>query len=268
MPLSNSFSNSTAKANTIGLETLVNANTAERVGDALNTIIGESYAISKEVDSGFSFSSGFLRRGAPIEVQPANVNKWIPLDFSSLAQQTVDLPWWPGAADPNGIDLFGGSALPSDVTRIFDFTQTWDSSTYSDIEDADILVDPNPSYETPVDDQRVGTFRFDELPTGTTNDIRIDFYITPQIANTTLELALWFQPKLSVDGANDGDAFALTSTPVFLGTGTAGKQYLSRQNISMYIASSSDQFAYALPVFKSDNPVIIEPISCLIKNNR
>lgn len=268
MSIENNFDTSIAAANQIATETASRANTAARVGNTFLSIISESDAITKELDGGFSFSGGFLRRGAPIEVQPANVDKWIPLDFSSLAQQSVDLPWWPGAADPNGVDLFGGSALPSNVTRMFDFTQTWDSSSYSDIEDADILVDPNPSFETPVDDQRMGTFRFDELPTGTTNSIRIDFYITPQIANTTLETALWFQPKTSLDGPNEGDAFPLTATPIFLGTGTVGRQHLTRQTISMYIASSADQFAYALPAFKSDNPVTVEPISCLIQNNR
>ena len=45
---------------------------------------------------------------------------------------------------------------------------------------------------------RPGTFRFDELDEGTTNSIRMDMYVTFQIANTTVEVGLWFQPKSSL----------------------------------------------------------------------
>ena len=110
--------------------------------------------------------------------------------------------------------------------------------------------------------------RFDELETGTTNLIRIDMNITPMIANTTVEVGLWFQPQLTLDGANDGPAFPLPGSPLFFGTGTVGRTFLSRPTSTMYIASSSDQFAYALPAVKSDNPIIIEPLSILAQNLR
>ena len=216
---------------------------------------------------GFTFTSGFAKRivsgvnTAPIYVTDGEVNKWIPLDFSADAQAIVDQPWWPGANPSNGIDLFGGSALPYGVSRMITFSLSGESQSWSTAGDVDVdgtLVGTN----------RAGTMRFDELDTGTTNLIRIDMNITPQIANTTIEVGLWFQPKLTFNGANDGPAFALPGSPLFFGVGTVGQTFLARPTSSMYIASSSDQFAYAVPVFKSDNPVTIEPLSMLAQNGR
>ena len=212
---------------------------------------------------GFTFSGGFANRNYNppadnrIVVNSNDVDKWIHLDLSSAAQTATDAPWWPGATPSNGIDLFGGSALPYSVTRMLDFTQTWDWSSYSD------TATSNYGGST-----RTGTFRFDELDTGTTNLIRIDMNITPMIANTTVEVGLWFQPKQALNGANDGGAFPLPGSPLFFGTGTVGRTFLSRPTSTMYIASSADQFAYALPAFKSDNPIIIEPLSMLCQNLR
>ena len=205
---------------------------------------------------GFSFTGGFKRRGTPIEVDV--VEEWIPLDFDATVQQTVDQPWWPGAAPANGIDLFGGTALPYDVTRMIDYTITWSEEPAGQLNDDDLGTSGT----------RTGTFRFDELLVGTTNSIRLDLYVTPQVANTTVEFGLWFQPKVAVDGANDGDGFFLPGTPMFFGTGTPGEQHLVRPVTTMYIASDADRFAYAMPVIKSDNPIIVDPQSTLIQNVR
>ena len=207
---------------------------------------------------GFTFTGGFAKRGDAFSISSSETGKWIPLDFDLAVQNTVDAPWWPGAAPSNGIDLFGGSALPHGVTRMIDFGQAWDTSGDADVSDADLGTSG----------ARTGTLRFDELDTGTTNMIRMDMYITPQIANTTVEVGLWFQPKLALDGANDGGAFPLPGSPLFFGTGTVGTQFLSRPTTTMYIASSSDQFAYAVPCIKSDNPIIVEPLSMLLQNLR
>jgi hypothetical protein len=206
---------------------------------------------------GFSFSGGFARRGDPISYPGGN--QWLPLDLDATVQATVDAPWWPGAAPSNGIDLFGGTALPYNVTRIFDFDQAWstaaDTAVLASLDGADIT-------------NRTGTLRFDELDAGTTNMIRIDMLITPQIANTTIDVGLWFQPKSSLDGANDGGAFQLPGSPLFFGTGTVGVQYLARPTTTMYIASDSDRFAYAALAIRADNPIIIDPQSCLVQNLR
>ena len=208
---------------------------------------------------GFTFTSGFDKRVAgdntePIRVTSDQVNKWVPLDLNANTQSVLDEPWWPGAAPSNGIDLFGGSALPHGVSRMLDFTQTWSTDSYSDVSDL-------------LGDSRTGTLRFDELDTGTTNLLRFDMNITPQIANTTVEVGLWFQPRSSLDGLIEG-AFPLPGNPLFFGTGTVGNTYLSRPTTTMYIASDADRFAYALPVIKSDNPIIIEPLSMLAQNLR
>ncbi len=211
---------------------------------------------------GFTFSGGFENRQTDpavdnrIVVDSNDVDKWIPLDLSATAQASTDAPWWPGAAPSNGIDLFGGTALPYGVSRMLDFSQAWD---------IDMVYEPGVNYENQT---RTGTLRFDELSTGTTNLIRIDMNITPMIANTTVEVGLWFQPKLTLDGDNDGGAFPLPGSPLFFGTGTVGRTFLSRPTSTMYIASSSDQFAYALPAIKADNPIIIEPLSLLAQNLR
>lgn len=210
---------------------------------------------------GFTFSGGFAKRIVsggnqdPISIPESDVNKWVPLDLSASAQTSTDAPWWPGAAPSNGIDLFGGTALPYGVTRMIDFTQSWSTSGDSDV-------------GTSQSTTRTGTLRFDELETGTTNLLRFDLNITPQVANTTIEVGLWFQPKLSLNGTNDGSAFPLPGSPFFFGTGTVGRTFLSRPITTMYIASDSDRFAYALPMIKSDNPVIIEPLSMLCQNLR
>lgn len=209
---------------------------------------------------GFTFTSGFDKRivdgvnADPIRITSSEVNKWVPLDLSAATQAVVDAPWWPGAEPSNGIDLFGGSALPHGVSRMLDFTQTWSTDSYSDVSPL-------------LGDNRTGTLRFDELDTGTTNLLRFDLNITPQIANTTIEVGLWFQPRSSLDGLIEG-AFPLPGNPLFFGTGTVGNTYLSRPTTTMYIASDSDRFAYALPVVKSDNPITIEPLSMLAQNLR
>ncbi len=209
---------------------------------------------------GFTFSSGFAKRITdgvntdPIYIDEANTNKWVPMDLSSAVQSVVDAPWWAGAAPSNGIDLFGGSALPHGVSRMLDFDATWDTSGYDDVSSL-------------LGDTRQGTYRFDELDTGTTNLLRFDMNITPQIANTTVEVGLWFENRSTLDGTPTF-AFPLPGSPLFFGTGTVGRTYLSRPTSTMYIASAADRFAYAIPVVKADNPVIIEPLSLLCQNLR
>lgn len=213
---------------------------------------------------GFTFSGGFANRNYDpptdrrIVIDSGDVNKWIPLDLSEDAQEATDSPWWPGAAPSNGVDLFGGTALPHGVTRMLDFGQQWN---------VDMVYENGVSYGSQT---RVGTLKFDQLDTGTTNLIRIDMNITPMIANTTVEVGLWFQPRKEENGEiiNDGGAFPLPGSPLFFGTGTVGRTFLSRPTSTMYIASSSDQLAFALPAIKSDNPIIIEPLSILVQNLR
>ena len=141
---------------------------------------------------------------------------------------------------------------------MLDFSQAWSTAPYTD----DVY-----NVSGLLGTSRTGTLRFDELDTGTTNLLRFDMNITPQIANTTIEVGLWFEPRSELDGTIEG-AFPLPGNPLFFGTGTVGNTYLSRPTTTMYIASDSDRFAYALPVIKSDNPITIEPLSMLAQNLR
>jgi len=125
---------------------------------------------SNELQSaaGFSFTGGFLERGSPASLSGDDLNTWYRFDLDLTQQQNVDQPFWPGASDPNGIDLFGGDHLPPGCSRIFDFTNTDDA------------------------DGHIGSIMCDELQIGDTVTCRFDFKITPSIQNTTLTYAIWF----------------------------------------------------------------------------
>ncbi|MCP4729416.1 MAG: hypothetical protein GY872_05005, partial [Roseibacillus sp.] len=183
----------------------VSGTTRKATIDTINTVSGTK--------GGFTFSGGFAARGAAVDYDA--IGKWLPLDFDLTNQQANDAPYWPGASPSNGIDLFGGDALPHGVSRLLDFSQTWDTSGDADVDDTVLGTSGT----------RTGTLRLDELETGTTNIFRIDLNLTPQISNTTVEVGLWFQPKQALDGANDGGAFALPGSPLFFGTGTTGTEY-------------------------------------------
>lgn len=108
----------------------------------------------------------------------------------------------------------------------------------------------------------VGRIRLNDILPGDQLRVRFDFNAIPQIANTTLEPALWYSNR----NANDEITFSfpLTHTPIFFGTGTVGKVLLQRPEISAWIASTEDVNALTLPAVKSDNPIIIQPLGMLI----
>jgi hypothetical protein len=92
--------------------------------------------------------------------------------------------------------------------------------------------------------------------------VRFDFNITPQIPNTTVEPALWYSNRDASDQITY--SFPLTTQPIFYGSGTVGKTFLNRPEISAWITSEEDINALALPAIKSDNSVIIQPLGLLI----
>ena len=59
---------------------------------------------------------------------------------------------------------------------------------------------------------------------------------------------------------------SLFRDPLFFGTGTVGRTFLSRPTSTMYIASSSDQFA-TLPRSRAIT-LLIEPLLILAQNLR
>ncbi len=162
----------------------------------------------------------------------------------------VDNPYWtdPAPTGVTGIGLFEGEYLPDGVSSLVDYTYDFDSnypgSTGTGFEGS------------------VGRIKLNDLRPGDQLRVRFDFNVIPQIANTTIQPALWYSNR----NANDDITFTfpLTAQPIFYGTGTVGNTYLNRVEISAWIASQEDVNALTLPAIKSDNQVIVQPLGMLI----
>jgi hypothetical protein len=208
--------------------------------------------------SGIEFTGGFAGKplsnsyvwepGVGINITQDDVNDGIFKTFSldSSVQSAVDTPYWtdPTPSDHTDKGVFGGSYLPSGVDKVFDYTSV-DSDTYED--GTNIAT--------------TGGFDFSQLSVGDKVEIRFDFNAIPQVANTTIEPAVWYKNR---DNSNNVTfTFPLTAQPIFYGTGTVGKTYLNRVNISIYIASQEDINSLSHLAIKSDNRIIIQPLSVL-----
>jgi len=178
----------------------------------------------------------------------AEVYKVFSLDND--VHNAVDNPYWitPDVSGGSNVDLFNGYALPDGISSLLDYTFDFDTeypaSTGTGFEGS------------------TGRIRLNDCVFGDQLRVRFDFNVIPQIANTTIEPALWYSNR------NDNDditfTFPLTSSPVFYGTGTVGNTYLNRVDISAWIISNEDVNALTLPAIKSDNPVIIQPLGMLV----
>lgn len=162
----------------------------------------------------------------------------------------VDNPYWstPTPSGNTGIGLFQGANLPSDVSKLFEFNFDFDTNY--------------PSSSGTGFEGTTGRIRLNDAVYGDQLRVRFDFNVIPQIANTTVEPALWYSNR------NDSDditfTFPLTAQPIFYGQGTVGRSFLNRVDISAWITSNEDVNALTLPAIKSDNPVIIQPLGLLV----
>lgn len=162
----------------------------------------------------------------------------------------VDNPYWsiPEPTGKQGIGLFQGANLPDGVKTLIDYDYDFD---------ANYPASSGTGFEG-----SIGRIRLNDLNYGDQLRVRFDFNAIPQIANTTLEPALWYSNR------NDDDditfTFPLTTQPIFYGGGTVGNTYLNRVEISAWITSNEDVNALTLPAIKSDNPIIIQPLGLLI----
>jgi hypothetical protein len=162
----------------------------------------------------------------------------------------VDNPYWstPTPSGKTDIGLFQGANLPSGVGTLvdysFDFDTAYPSSTGTGFEGS------------------TGRIKLNDCVYGDQLRVRFDFNIIPQIANTTVEPALWYSNR--DDSDNITFTFPLTTQPIFYGGGTVGNTYLNRVEISAWITSNEDVNALTLPAIKADNPVIIQPLGILI----
>ncbi len=222
-----------------------------------------SGAVSVRSDGGYEFTGGFADRttgtagasdvGSNVLYTQDMVNsdRWLRFGFDTTQQATNDFAYWtePAPAPTAGVGLFGGSYMPAGVSSMFDFD--FNASTYSDAVEAGGL-----QYT-----QANGSFDFSQCQAGDLALVRFDFNVLPQIANTTLEVALIWQTRLS-DGTPTF-TFALTGDPMFYGTGTVGRTFLARPMISAYFASQEDVNARALLAVRADNPIQIQPLTTL-----
>jgi len=182
-------------------------------------------------------------------------NRWMRFGFSDAARIANDVPYFPvGNGHDETKGLFGGKFMPDGVTDLFDFG--YSSAPYSN------AVETGDFQYTAAN----GSFDLSGCVPGDFIMIRFDFNIVPQIANTTIEVALIWQ---TFDSAgNAADIFPLTTQPIFYGQGTVGKTYLNRPLVTAYLASQEDVQARALLAVRSDNPVQIAPLTTLCTINR
>jgi hypothetical protein len=220
------------------------------------------YLTKSKGDSGYSHTGAFADKptgnnyvwqaGAGINYTQADVDNstWKVLSLSRAVHDAVDNPYWstPTPTGNTGIGLFQGANLPDGITTLVDY-----DFVYNDNYDANGSTGFEGS---------TGRIRLNDCQYGDQLRVRFDFNVIPQIANTTIEPALWYSNR------NDNDditfTFPLTTSPVFYGTGSVGKTYLNRVDISAWITSNEDVNALTLPAIKADNPVIIQPLGLLI----
>ena len=211
----------------------------------------------------------------------ADAGLWRRFGFSELSQLNNDVAYWdpvnqsrPQRTFDQTKGLFGGLYMPSGVTNLIEYgyqdlaggtfsaghPQAGQSYTgYSTEVNSGNAADFNYSAAD-------GSFDFRECQPGDLLQLRFDFNVNVQIANTTLEIALIWQTR------NENDeptfTFALTGQPIFYGTGTVGRTFLNRPFLSAYFASREDTNARALLAIRADNPIQVAPLSTLVTIQR
>ena len=244
---------------------------------------------------GYEFTGGFENRttgqagasdiGTDVEYNATQVasREWMRFGFSYERHLANDKPYWnnqednadeaPGAiygADANnlpdgffmdgatarpeayrGVGLFSGAYMPTGVTSLFDFAEDSTFSPYNQAQTSGDLLYNAAS----------GSYDMSQLNTGDFCSFRFDFNLTPQFANTTVEVGLIWQTRDANDNATF--TFALTGEPIFFGAGTTGRTFLNRPIITAYLASIEDVNARALPAIRADQPVFVQPLTTL-----
>ncbi|WGL30518.1 hypothetical protein SCRES1_gp91 [Synechococcus phage S-CRES1] len=234
---------------------------------------GVNYASPIEVgqggtggEGGYEFTGGFSDRlsgqsgandfGTLVSYtqEMADNNRWLRFGFSEAARDANDAPYFPVGSDYDGTQgLFGGEHLPRNCTRLIDYA---DSTAYNNA-----VTTGDLQYNA-----AGGSLDFTTCRVGDLALVRFDFNVVPQIANTTIEIAMIWQTRGEAD--NPTFTFALTGTPVFYGTGSVGKTFLSRPLISAYFASEEDVNARALLAVRADNPIQVAPLTTLVTIQR
>ena len=237
--------------------TVSNENTSREI---TNKHSGDSTRI--ESVAGYSHTGAFAGKplsndyvweaGVGINYTQTDVNNELYKVFSldKDVHLAVDNPYWstPTPTGKTGIGLFQGANLPDGIDTLVDYEYDFDAQY--------------PSSSGTGFEGSIGRIKLNDLQYGDQLRVRFDFNAIPQIANTTLEPALWYSNR-----NDDNDitfTFPLTTQPIFYGGGTVGNTYLNRVEISAWITSNEDVNALTLPAIKSDNPIIIQPLGILI----
>lgn len=226
--------------------------------------------VDREVGSTGSSDFGTF---VPYTQEMADAGQWRRFGFSTQAQIDNDVAYWdpvnqsrPQRTFDQTKGLFGGLYMPSGVTNLIEYG-------YSDTTGGlDAGGNPHNGYSSGVTSGDLqytaadGSFDFRECQPGDLLQLRFDFNVIPQTANTTLEIALIWQTRNEDDEPTF--TFALTGQPIFYGTGTVGRTFLNRPFLSAYFASREDTNARALLAVRADNPIQVAPLSTLVTIQR
>jgi len=222
--------------------------------------------IRKYGRSGLGFTGGFTDRTTGLAGQSdvgsnrnyltadAAANRWMLFGIDATQQASNDSIYWssPPTSEMPNYDatkgLFGGTQLPTDVDSLFDFSSTALTADGS-------LSNGDPYLGA------TGSLDFSTCKIGDKLECRFDFNVAPQVANSTLEVALIWVTR---DASNVPTfSFSLTHSPLFFGTGTVGVTKLIRPVMTAYFASDEDINAVALPAIRCDNQIQIQPLTIL-----
>ena len=233
------------------------------------TLGGIKQGVLEGAESGYEFTGGFSDRttgqsgandlgsNTQYTSQMAADNSWYRFGFNRTRQVANDSAYFP-ITDPVVFDqtkgLFGGQHMPAGITDLidYDFDDSGDTGSYSDA-----VTTGDLKYNS-----ATGSYDLTQCDVGDLVKVRFSFNAVPQVANSTLEVGLIFMTR----DANDAPTFtfALTTQPVFYGTGSQGVAYLNRVEMSAYIASDEDRNARLLPAVRCNNEILIQPLSTLI----
>lgn len=272
----------------------------DKVVDSLNL----TQNITQASEGGYEFTGGFTDRtsgqsgandvGTDVEFTSAMVSsgQWLRFGFDATQQLTNDKPYWSRSADPDeapgaiysadsenlpsgytmdgsnaypdayqGTGLFSGAYMPADVTSMFNFTDNVITQPNGGTGYNAASVSGDLQYNA-----ATGSYNMSECKVGDFCQFRFDFNLTPQFANTTVEIGLIWQNRDA--SLNSTFTFTLTGEPLFYGSGTTGQTFLNRPIITAYLASDEDVKARALPAIRADQPVFIQPLTTLFTIGR
>ena len=227
---------------------------------ALNVSIagGEGLDVSGSA-GGIEFTGGFAGKpltnnyawqpGVGIEIDTNDVatQRYKTFSLDRSVHLSTDVPYWtvPTPADHTDKGVFGGSYLPEDVPTVFDYVSV-DNDTYED--DSNVVT--------------TGGLDMSNYKVGDTIRVRFDFNAIVKMNNTIIEPAIWYKNRNESDEITF--TFPLTAQPIYYGTGTVGKTFLNRVEMSIYIASDEDINALAYFAIKSTQIITIQPLSTLV----